>query len=38
MLKFLRKLKNGAYKIEGNQLLKDQEKLEEFRLLEMERL
>jgi len=37
MLKFLKKLNQGAYKIDGDQLVKSQEKLEEFRLLEMER-
>ena len=30
-LKFLKKLNHGAYKIEGDELVKDQQKIEEFR-------
>ena len=34
MLKFLKKLNHGAYKIEDDMLLKDKEKLIEFKVIE----
>lgn len=36
-LKFLNKLNYGAYKLENDQLVKDQVKLKEFREIETER-
>jgi len=37
-LKFLKKLAHGAYTIEDEQLVKKEEKLVEFRALELERI